>query len=105
MSDYYSDSVADLPLFKPPAQRHSETSRAAAASLDGDALNAMQRRVLEYLETHGPSTDEEIATGLDMNPSTERPRRGELARRGLIVEAGTRRTSSGRMATIWRRAT
>jgi transcription initiation factor IIE alpha subunit len=105
VSDYYSDSVADLPLFKPPAQRHSETSRAAAASLDGDALNAMQRRVLEYLETHGPSTDEEIATGLDMNPSTERPRRGELARRGLIVEAGTRRTSSGRMATIWRRAT
>jgi hypothetical protein len=73
MSDYYSESVADLPLFSPPAQRHSETSRAAAASLDGDALNAMQRRVLEYLETHGPSTDEEIATGLDMNPSTERP--------------------------------
>jgi transcription initiation factor IIE alpha subunit len=105
MSDYYSESVADLPLFNPPAQRHSETSRAAAASLDGDALNAMQRRVLQYLETHGPSTDEEIATGLDMNPSTERPRRIELHKRGLVVEAGTRKTASGRKAVVWRTAT
>jgi hypothetical protein len=39
-----------------------------------------------------------------MNASTVRPRRIELARRGLIVEAGTRRTSSGRMAVIWRKA-
>ena len=102
MSDYYSDRVADLPLFNTPAQRHSETSRAAAASLDADALNAMQRRVLEYLETHGPSTDEEIATGLDMNPSTQRPRRIELQKRGLVVEAGTRKTVSGRKAVVWR---
>lgn len=29
------------------------------------------------------------------------PRRIELARRGLIVEAGTRRSKSGRMATAW----
>jgi predicted ArsR family transcriptional regulator len=102
MSDYYSESVADLPLFNLPAQRHSETSRAAAASLGADALNAMQRRVLEYLETHGPSTDEEIATGLDMNPSTERPRRIELQKRGLVVEAGTRKTVSGRKAVVWK---
>ena len=102
MSDYYSDSVADLPLFNPPSQRHSQTSRAAAASLDGNALNAMQRRVLEYLEQYGPSTDEEIATGLAMNPSTERPRRIELQKRGLVVQAGTRKTASGRKAVIWR---
>jgi transcription initiation factor IIE alpha subunit len=102
MSDYYSESVADLPLFSLPAQRHSKTSRAAAASLDGDALNAMQRRVLKYLETHGPSTDEEMARGLDMNPSTQRPRRIELQKRGLVVEAGTRKTVSGRKAVVWK---
>jgi transcription initiation factor IIE alpha subunit len=64
----------------------------------------MQRRVYEFL-CRTPSTDEEITNELEMNASTVRPRRIELARRGLIVEAGTRRTASGRMAVIWRRAT
>jgi DNA-binding IclR family transcriptional regulator len=63
----------------------------------------MQRRVLEFIAWR-PSTDEEIATELSMNPSTVRPRRGELVRRGLVVQDGTRRTASGRMATVWRRA-
>jgi hypothetical protein len=32
-----------------------------------------------------------------------RPRRIELARRGMIVESGsTRRTASGRMAVVWK---
>jgi predicted ArsR family transcriptional regulator len=73
----------------------------AADSLTPATLNALQRRVYEFL-CRTPSTDEEITNELEMNPSTVRPRRGELARRGLIVEAGTRRTSSGRMATIWK---
>ena len=101
MSDYYATAEDVLPLFRPQAQRHSPTSVAAAASLEGDTLNAMQRRVLEYLKTHGPSTDEEIASGLNMNPSTERPRRIELHKRGLVVEAGTRKTASGRNAVVW----
>jgi len=96
--------VADLPLFtqRAPSVNGSITSAAAADALDATTLNAMQRRVLAYLDEHGPATDEEIATGLGMNPSTERPRRIELARAGLIAEAGTRRTASGRMATVWR---
>jgi len=104
MSDYYTETP--LPLFaaRAPSVNGSITSAAAADSLDATTLNAMQRRVLEYIEEHGPSTDEEIATGIGMNPSTERPRRIELARRGLIVEDGTRRTTSGRMACVWRRA-
>ena len=101
MSDYYGESLADLPLFNAPAQRHSPTSVAAAASLDACTLNALQRRVLEYLKANGPSTDEEIANGLGMNPSTERPRRIELQRRGLVVEAGARKTASGRQAVVW----
>jgi hypothetical protein len=41
---------------------------------------------------------------LGMNPSTQRPRRIELERRGLVVKDGTRKTSSGRMAVVWRKA-
>jgi transcription initiation factor IIE alpha subunit len=67
------------------------------------SVTAMQRRVLELLQaTPDGLTDEEMQTRLEMNPSTQRPRRIELARRGMVVEAGTRRTSSGRMAVVWR---
>jgi transcription initiation factor IIE alpha subunit len=62
----------------------------------------MQRRVYEFI-CWRPSTDEEISIELGMNPSTVRPRRIELARRGLLAEAGTRRTASGRMATVWKK--
>lgn len=108
MSDYWPDvasRVADLPLFSRPAPsvRGSVTSAAAADSLDGAALNALQRRVLEFLRGRPEgATDEEIIRGTGLNPSTARPRRIELARRGLVVEAGTRRTSSGRNASVWR---
>jgi transcription initiation factor IIE alpha subunit len=101
MSDYYKE--APLPLFatRAPSVNGSATSAAAADSLRPAALNAMQRRVYEFI-CRTPSTDEEITNELEMNASTVRPRRIELARRGLIVEAGTRRTASGRMATIWK---
>jgi len=106
MNHYGIENADAGPLFatRAPSVNGSATSAAAADSLGPATLNAMQRRVYEFL-CRTPSTDEEIADELAMNPSTVRPRRGELARRGLIVEAGTRRTSSGRMATIWRRAT
>jgi len=104
MSDYYKE--APLPLFatRAPSVNGSATSAAAADSLSPATLNAMQRRVLEFLLDRGAAgaTDEEMQKELEMNPSTQRPRRVELARKGLIVEAGTRRTASGRMAGIWK---
>jgi predicted ArsR family transcriptional regulator len=106
MNHYGLEDANAGPLFatRAPSVNGSATSAAAADSLTPKTVNAMQLRVYEFL-CRTPSTDEEIADELSMNPSTVRPRRGELARRGLIVEAGTRRTASGRMATIWRRAT
>jgi predicted ArsR family transcriptional regulator len=81
----------------------SATSAAAADSLGPATLNAMQRRVLELLQaTPDGLTDEEMARRLAMNPSTQRPRRIELARRGLVVTCGTRRTASGRNADVWK---
>jgi predicted ArsR family transcriptional regulator len=105
--NHYGIDTCPGPLFAPraPSVNGSVTSAAAADSLDATTLNAMQRQVLEFLRRHGPSTDEQIATGLGMNPSTERPRRIELARRGLVIEAGVRKTASGRKATVWRVAT
>jgi len=92
------------PLFTQlaPSVNGSATSAAAADSLGPATLNALQRRVLELLAAWPQGlTDEEMQRELGMNPSTQRPRRIELARRGLVVEAGTRRTASGRMAVVW----
>ena len=103
----YIEAECDLPLFtqRAPSARGSVTSAQAADSLGPAMLNALQRKVLELLRaTPEGLTDEEVQRRLDMNPSTQRPRRIELARRGLLVEAGTRKTVSGRMATVWRLA-
>ena len=103
MSDYYSTTLDDLPLFNQPAPsvRGSATSAAAADSLGPETLNRLHRLVLAWLEQHGPATDEEIARELGLNPSTARPRRIELTRRGLVQQAGEKRTSSGRKASAW----
>jgi hypothetical protein len=91
------------PLFTQRAPSNGTiTSAAAADSLSPATLNAMQRRVLELLAAWPQGlTDEEMQHKLGMNPNTQRPRRGELARAGLVVECGTRRTTSGRMAAVW----
>jgi predicted ArsR family transcriptional regulator len=104
--NHYGIEDSPSPLFakRAPSVRGSATSAAAADSLAPATLNAMQRRVLEFIAQHGPATDEQIATGLEMNPSTARPRRIELVRRGLVVDAGTRKAMSGRYATAWRLA-
>lgn len=105
MSDYWPEP--DLPLFQQmaPAQQHSRTSMAAADSLEPETLSHLQRKVLGYIQQHPAGcTDEEIQRGLGINPSTERPRRIELTRRGLVVQAGERRTKSGRKACVWRAA-
>ena len=103
--NHYEIADAPLPLFaaRAPAVQTSRTSMQAADSLGPATLNAMQRRVYEFLVWRGATgaTDEEMQTEIPMPASTQRPRRVELARKGLIVESGTRRTASGRMAGVW----
>jgi len=107
MNHYGIESAG--PLFAAPARapavQSSPTSMDAADAM-GSRLNTLQRSVVAFLRARGDhgATDEEIATGLAMNPSTARPRRIELVRRGLVVEAGTRKAMSGRYATAWRLA-
>lgn len=47
-----------------------------------------------------------MQTCLGMNPSTQRPRRIELVKAGLVIgpEGLTRKTSSGRKAQVWKLA-
>ena len=84
----------------PAFVHHSETSMQAALSVKPQGGRA---RILDFLRNDkGSWTDEGIAQMLKMNPSTERPRRIELTNAGLIEEAGTAKTSSGRNAVLWR---
>jgi hypothetical protein len=86
-----------------PCQAHSETSREAAAILQaGGRRHALREEVLGLLLREGPMTDEEMQRKTGMNPSTQRPRRVELLRLGLVKATGeTRRTASGRRAAVW----
>lgn len=85
-----------------PFQGHSATSRDAAIAYADSAPNARQR-VYDLLERMpGGLTDEEIQEALRMNPSTQRPRRIELERAGVVHDSGrTRRTRSGSHAVVW----
>jgi hypothetical protein len=85
-----------------PYQPHSGTSRQAAEEMRSTAVTD-RAAVLNLLSRKmGGLTDEEIQRTLRLNPSTERPRRIELVREGKIRDSGrTRKTASGRAATVW----
>ena len=87
-----------------PYQAHSATSRAAASWADASGLSLTARgRVLRLLmDTRAALTDEEMQDELGMNASTQRPRRVELTRAGLVVPDGEARTRAGRRAVCWR---
>lgn len=84
------------------AQPHSPTSRAAAIAYANAAPNA-RRRVFDLLErVRGGLTDEEIQEALHMSANTERPRRIELERAGVVADSGRQRpTRAGMAAVIW----
>lgn len=99
MSDY-SQNLFDT---KPPYQAHSTTSFKAAALIEPTAAS-LRGQVLAFMRQAGTqgATDEEIQVAMEMNPSTQRPRRIELLGMGLIANSGeTRLTRSGRRAVVW----
>ena len=87
----------------PPYQRHSRTS-VEAATLIRPAVETARGRVLDALTAAGPAglTDLEMQRRLMMDANTQRPRRVELVKAGLVVDSGkTRPTGNGRKATVW----
>jgi hypothetical protein len=80
----------------------SETSLAAAEALK--LANTKRGRVYRAIHISGRlgATDEELQGRLNMNPSTQRPRRVELIELGVIEPAPfTRQTASNRAARVW----
>lgn len=72
-----------------------------------DILPELSKRYQEYLselrEIGQPSTDLEVAWHAGhMDPNYFRPRRNELVKLGVIIEAGKRQCGvSGKMALVW----
>jgi hypothetical protein len=86
---------------EPPSQRHSDTSRAAAAAIK-KRIGPLHLEILDFLATGG-ATDEEMQISIPMAANTQRPRRCELTAMGRIEDSGLRRlTKSRREAVIWR---
>lgn len=85
---------------KTPFVVGSATSHAAALEIAAVKMT-LREQVFACIRENGPVNDEEIANLLQMNPSTERPRRIELATAERIRSDGTRTTKSGRQAVAW----
>lgn len=92
-------ALFQLPLF----QSHSPTSLAAAVEI-APAVPTLLAKVRAAIEAapNGLTDSEGMeVTGLEGN--TYRPRRITLVEEGIVVDSGeTRRTASGRKATVWR---
>ena len=76
-------------------QPNSETSKAAAKRMGRKPDKVLRDRqaILDYLRAT-PSTDAEMQAALIMSGNTQRPRRNELAKAGLIAHTGERRNGS-----------
>jgi len=93
----------DLFGSEPPFIRGSDTSEAAAEAI-GEVSGRLRLQVYELLCEYASTglTDHQQQEILQMNPSTQRPRRIELVDAGLVIDSGRRRPSpSGRPATVW----
>ena len=95
------DRTAALARMDAARQAHSDTSTAAAEAI-APLAGTLQAQVLDLLTVWGPMTDEQMQSVLDLNPSTQRPRRIELMHAGFVRDSGQRGlTLSGRMAVLW----
>lgn len=84
-----------------PFQVHSPESVAAADAIEPTAAT-LRGQVYALLRAKGPLTDEEIQEYLHLGGSTERPRRVELVKLGLVVRWGVGTTRAGRSAATWK---
>jgi hypothetical protein len=65
-------------------------------------LTQRQQILEEVASSMGGMTDDEIQRALKLDGNTERPRRCELVKAGLLTDSGRARlTRSGRRATVW----
>jgi hypothetical protein len=97
------DIFSNPSLIEAPFDRGSDTSAAAAKSIEPNA-GTLRRIVYDAIVAGGPTgyTDAELQDSLGMRAQTQTARRVELRDRGLIVDSGFRRpTPRGRDAVVW----
>jgi predicted Rossmann fold nucleotide-binding protein DprA/Smf involved in DNA uptake len=100
VSDYYSTSVADLPLFKARAE-NPPTSHAAAAMVK-EFMSEQHKKILDALAT-GPAGASRIAERCGLNSHQVGKRLHELEVMGRITLTGrTVVSASGRGEREWR---
>lgn len=89
--------------YAPPAPMRA--SREARAAMPPEVLTAQQQAIRDALMAAGPDglTDEEGIARTGINPSSYRPRRGELCALNLVTCKPDifRLTRAGRKASIW----
>ncbi len=99
-------SAIDQLTLSLPYVSGSETSKAAAEKAKPNAAS-QRARVLKLITEScwrdDPGlTDEEIQDRLGLTGNTQRPRRMELLKTGVVKDSGrTRKTKSGREAVVW----
>ncbi|MDP8975751.1 MAG: hypothetical protein M3N28_05160 [Actinomycetota bacterium] len=74
----------------------------AAAEAKKLTVTKQRAEVLRCIRENGPISDQRGSEMSGIDPSSWRPRRGELARASLVVADGLGETASGRKATLWR---
>lgn len=88
---------------RPGYARGSDTSRAAADSIDDMRLSNLHRQVVEFVRSQGDhgATAEESEHALDLRHQTVSARIRELMLGGRLFDAGKRRlASSGRYVRV-----
>lgn len=99
MSDYYSDTIDHLPLFRRADPVTSKIAGTTAREFKGDH----ERRILDALAA-GPGTKDEIASRCGLTEQQVARRMHGLHAVGLVEPTGTTRPSaSGRPERVWRR--
>jgi len=100
MNQIIIDFTKEYPLH----QRHSKTSRASAAK-SAPQFSDRLIEMLKFFDTYVERglTDQEGQDILMMSGDSYRPIRVILAKHNLVADTGmTRKTQTGRSATVWR---
>lgn len=98
MSDYYSQTLDHLPLFR---RQDPPTSKAAGRNAR-QFIGDHERQILDAL-AEGPGTKDELAARCGLSEQMVIRRIARLRRIGEVVGTGeTRRTPSGGKAEVWR---
>lgn len=72
-----------LSFIDTPPHVHTRTSYKAAVRVRSK-VEEMRSLILGFIQAKGPVTDQQIQKALGMSGDSERPRRGELKKAGLI---------------------